>query len=165
MSPGKTTKKTTTKKSAAKKSAGATKSSGWSDVEKAAMKDHARELKAEARRGRNREAGERDLLAAIAEMKDPDRGMAQRIHAIVAEAAPMLAPKTWYGMPAWANAEGKVVCFFQAAAKFKARYATFGFSDSAAVDDGDMWPTSFALTKLTPAGEKQIAALLRRAAS
>ena len=153
-----TPKKAATKP--AKKSAATTKkSSGFTAAEKAAMKERAAELKAEA----NKADGEKILLAAIAKMKEPDRGMATRIHTLVMTSAPELMPKTWYGMPAWASREGKVVCFFQDAAKFKARYATLGFSDEARLDDGDVWPTSFALKKLTPAGEKMIATLVKKA--
>ena len=125
-----------------------TQSKGFSDEERAAMKERAQELKAEARRGKDRAAGESDVLAKIAEMPGPDRAMAKRLHAIVTAIAPDLMPKTWYGMPAYAR-DGKVVCFFQSAAKFNARYATFGFSDEANLDAGAMWPTSFALKKLT----------------
>ncbi|MEO7119335.1 MAG: DUF1801 domain-containing protein [Candidatus Limnocylindrales bacterium] len=132
--------------------------------ERDAMKERARELKAEARRGADRADGERDLLAKIAALPDPDRVMAQRIHAIVTENAPDLAPKTWYGMPAYAR-DGKVVCFFKAADKFKSRYATLGFEEDAQLDDGSMWATSWALTKLTPADESKIAALVKKAAS
>jgi uncharacterized protein YdhG (YjbR/CyaY superfamily) len=132
--------------------------------EQAAMKERARELKAEARADKDRAAGEQEVLAKIAEMPDADRAIAERIHAIVAAAAPALSPKTWYGMPAYAL-DGKVVCFFQSAAKFKTRYATFGFSDRANLDDGRMWPTAFALTELTPADEKRIAAVVKRAVS
>jgi uncharacterized protein YdhG (YjbR/CyaY superfamily) len=131
---------------------------GFSAAEKAAMKERARELKAEA----TREAGERALLEKIAEMKGADRGMAKRVHAIVKASAPDLAPKTWYGMPAYAS-DGKIVCFFQSAAKFDSRYATFGFTDEAAIDQGAMWPTSFALKELTDAEEKKIAALVKKA--
>ena len=128
------------------------------------MKERAQELKA-ARRGRAGKAdGESDVLAKIAEMPEPDRAMAERIHAIVKASAPDLAPKTWYGMPAYAK-DGKVVCFFQSAQKFKARYATLGFNDAANLDDGTMWPTAFALTKLTAADEARIAALVKKAAS
>jgi uncharacterized protein YdhG (YjbR/CyaY superfamily) len=134
----------------------------FSDEERAAMRERARELKAEARRGADREAGERDLLAKIAEMKETDRALAKRIHAIVTASAPDLEPKTWYGMPAYAR-DGKVVCFFQGAEKFKARYSTFGFSDEANLDKGAMWPTSFALTELTEAEEAKIAALVKKA--
>lgn len=133
--------------------------------EKAAMKERARELKAEARANKNRADGEKDLLEKIAEMPETDRAMAQRVHEIVTASAPDLMPKTWYGMPAYANQDGKVVCFFQSAAKFGARYATFGFNDSAHLDDGAMWPTAFALKKLTPADEARIAALVKKAAN
>jgi uncharacterized protein YdhG (YjbR/CyaY superfamily) len=136
---------------------------GFSDDERAAMAERARELKAEGRGGAAAD-GERDLLAKIAEMPEPDRAMATRIHAVVTKAAPSLSPKTWYGMPAYAR-DGKVVCFFQSAHKFKARYATFGFSDQAGLDDGAMWPTSFALKKLGRAEEAQIAALVQKAVS
>ena len=125
------------------------------------MKERARELKAQ----KSREAGESDLLEKIAEMPQSDRTMAEQIHAIVSATAPGLAPKTWYGMPAYANEDGKVVCFFKSADKFKERYATFGFNESATIDDGSMWATSFALTKLTPADEKKIAALVKKAVS
>ena len=127
------------------------------------MKARAQEMKAEARAKKNRAAGERDALAAIAAMPQPDRAMAERVHAIIADSAPDLWPKTWYGMPAYAK-DGKVVCFFQSAAKFTSRYATFGFSDEAKLDQGTMWPTSFALSELTPADEKKIAALVKKAA-
>jgi uncharacterized protein YdhG (YjbR/CyaY superfamily) len=138
------------------------KRASFSDDERAAMRERARELKAEARRGADREAGERDLLEKIAEMTGPDRAMAERLHAIVKTSAPDLEPKTWYGMPAYAK-DGKVVCFFQSAEKFKARYATFGFSDEANLDKGSMWPTSFALKELNAAEEAKIAALLKKA--
>ncbi len=138
----------------------------WTEDELAAMKEHAEELKAAARRGpgAGKADGERDLLAKIAEMPEADRAMAERLHAIVKASAPVLAPKTWYGMPAYAR-DGKVVCFFQSAAKFKARYATFGFNDTANLDDGTMWPTSFALTELTAADEARIGALVKKAVS
>jgi uncharacterized protein YdhG (YjbR/CyaY superfamily) len=135
---------------------------GFTPQEREAMKERAREQRAEARISKNRAEGERALLEKIAEMPEPDRSMAEGIHAIVTATAPDLLPKTWYGMPAYTK-DGKVVCFFQAAAKFEARYATFGFNDSANLDDGVMWPTSFALTELTPAAEKKIAALVKRA--
>jgi uncharacterized protein YdhG (YjbR/CyaY superfamily) len=138
------------------------KSEGFTAEERAAMKERARELKAEARRGKKRAEGESDVLAKIAEMPPSDRTMAERVHAIVKEAAPALSPKTWYGMPAYAK-DGKVVCYFQDAAKFKSRYATFGFNDDANLDDGNMWPTSFALTKLTAAEEKKLRALVEKA--
>jgi len=128
------------------------------------MRARARELKAEERASKNRAEGERDLLAAIDAMEEPDRAMAKRLHAIVEAAAPALWPKTWYGMPAYAK-DGKVVCFFQSAQKFNARYATFGFSDEANLDEGAMWPTSFALKELTAAEEKKIGALVRKAVS
>ena len=128
------------------------------------MKERAQELKAEARADRDRADGESDVLAKIAEMPGPDRAMAERIHAIVTASAPALSPKTWYGMPAYAK-DGKVVCFFQSAAKFNARYATFGFSDEANLDKGAMWPTSFALKELTAADEAKIGALVKRAVS
>lgn len=138
---------------------------GFTAEERAAMKERARELKAEARRKKQKEDGERDLLEKIAEMPEADRVLAERIHEIVKANAPSLLPKTWYGMPAYANADGKVVCFFQAAAKFNARYATFGFNDTANLDDGAMWPTAFALKELTAAEEARIAALVRKAVS
>ena len=138
---------------------------GFTAEEKAAMKERAKELKAEERANKDREAGESDLLAKIAEMPASDRSMATRIHAIVKASAPDLSPKTWYGMPAYANKDGKIVCFFQAAAKFNARYATFGFNDTANLDEGVMWPTSFALKELTAAEEKKIGALVKKAAS
>lgn len=141
------------------------KADGFTDDERAAMKERARELKAEARLSKNREAGESDLLTKIAEMPEPDRAMATRLHEIVKENAPALMPKTWYGMPAYANEEGKIVCFFQSAAKFGARYATFGFNDSANLDDGAMWPVTFALKALTAEGEAKIGALVKQAAS
>lgn len=131
----------------------------FSADERAAMKERARELKA----GADREDGLRDLLAKIADMPDSDRVMAERIHAIVTATAPDLAPKTWYGMPAYAR-DGKLICFFKSADKFKSRYATFGFEENAKLDDGSMWATSWALTKLTPADEKAIAELVKKAA-
>ena len=150
--------KTDTKKSASKSS------SGFTADEKAAMKARALELKAEAKASKNREEGEKTLLAAIAQMKDAnDRSMCKRIHEIVTAVAPDLMPKTWYGMPAYANAEGKVICFFQAASKFGVRYATFGFQPDAKIDDGNMWAASFALIKLTSAEETKITALVKKA--
>jgi uncharacterized protein YdhG (YjbR/CyaY superfamily) len=134
------------------------KSDGFTAEEKAAMRERARELKAQ----KGKADGERDVLAKIDEMEEPDRAMATRLHELVKATAPDLAPRTWYGMPAYAR-DGKVVCFFQSAQKFKSRYATFGFSDRANLDDGDMWPTSFALKSLGPAEEKRIVALLERA--
>ena len=126
------------------------------------MKERARELKAEARADKNRAAGERDLLAKIAEMQESDRAMAERLHAIVTASAPALSPKTWYGMPAYAR-DGKVVCYFQSAQKFDSRYATFGFSDEANLDEGAMWPTAFALKELTAADEARIGKLVKKA--
>ncbi|HWM20753.1 MAG TPA: DUF1801 domain-containing protein [Ilumatobacteraceae bacterium] len=137
-------------------------SKGFTDAERLAMKERAQELKAEARRDANRADGERAVLAKIAEMPEPDRTIGERLHAIVTASAPELSPKTWYGMPAYAN-DGKIVCFFQSAHKFNARYATFGFNDAANLDDGAMWPTSFALKELTPAEEARIGALVKKA--
>ncbi len=139
-------------------------SEGFSDEERAAMKERAQELKAEARRGprADKTDGESALLAKIAEMPEPDRTMATRLHAIIKAGAPSLSPKTWYGMPAYAR-DGKVVCFFQSAQKFKSRYATFGFSDEANLDEGAMWPTAFALKELTPTAEARIAGLVKKA--
>jgi uncharacterized protein YdhG (YjbR/CyaY superfamily) len=155
MAEKKTAKKTAT-------STGAHK--GFTADERAAMKARAQELKAEARANKNRADGERDLLGAIAAMKGKDRAMAKRLHEIITESAPDLWPKTWYGMPAYAK-DGKVVCFFKSAAKFKSRYATFGFEEAASIDADTMWPTSFALTELTAADEKKIAALVKKAVS
>jgi uncharacterized protein YdhG (YjbR/CyaY superfamily) len=138
------------------------KSGGFTAEEQAAMRERAQELKADARASKNRAAGESDLLAKIAEMPEPDRSMAARLHEIVTECAPDLMPKTWYGMPAYAR-DGKIVCFFQSAAKFNARYATFGFNDTAHLDEGNMWPTSFALKALTAAEEARIVALVKKA--
>jgi len=148
-----------TTKTAAKRT---TATKGFTDDERAAMKARAQELKAEARANKDKAAGERDLLAAIADMKGSDRAIAKRLHAIVTASAPDLWPKTWYGMPAYAK-DGKVVCFFKSAAKFKSRYATFGFEEAANIDAGAMWPTSWALTELTAADEKKIAALVKKA--
>jgi len=138
----------------------AKKPKGFSAEERAAMKERAQELKA----AKGKADGESALLAKIAEMSEPDRSMAKRLHALIKTSAPALSPKTWYGMPAYAR-DDKVVCFFQSADKFKARYATLGFSDTAKLDDGAMWPTSFALKELTAAGEAQIAALVKKAVS
>ena len=153
-----------TRKSA--KSTGATSkaSKRFTDEERAAMRERAREMKAEARRGADKAAGESDVLAEIAEMRGTDRVMAERLHAIVKASAPTLSPKTWYGMPAYAK-DGKVVVFFQSAQKFKARYATLGFNDAANLDKGAMWPTAFALKELTSAEEAKIGALVKRAVS
>ena len=141
-------------------------SQGFTDEERAAMKERAQELKAAARRGprAGKADGEHDVLAKIAEMPEPDRAMAERLHVIIKASAPVLSPRTWYGMPAYAL-DGKVVCFFQSAQKFKTRYATFGFSDAANLDDGAMWPTSFALETLTAAAEARIGALVKKAVS
>jgi uncharacterized protein YdhG (YjbR/CyaY superfamily) len=136
----------------------------WTAEERAAMKEHARELKAAAKKGRTREDGEAEIRAKIAEMPEADRVIAERFHAIVSEVAPDLVPRTWYGMPAYAK-DGKVLCYFQAAAKFKARYATIGFDEVANLDDGTMWPTSWAVTKLTKADEEKVAALVKQAVS
>ena len=135
-------------------------SEGFTAEERAAMRERAQELKS----ARRKADGESDVLAKIAEMSPPDRAKAERIHALVKASAPALSPRTWYGMPAYAR-DGKVVCFFQSAQKFKTRYATFGFSDKANLDEGAMWPTSFALTELTAAEEKRIGALVKKAVS
>ena len=139
---------------------------GFTDEERAAMRERAQELKAAARRGprADKADGEGDVLAKIAEMPEPDRAMAERLHVIIKASGPALSPRTWYGMPAYAM-DGKVVCFFQSAQKFKTRYATFGFSDAAKLDEGAMWPTAFALEKLTPAEESRIGALVKKAVS
>ena len=152
--------KKATQKSTKSTTASGTKSKGFTDEERAAMKERAQELKAEARE--NKADGESAVLAKIAEMPEPDRAMATRLHAIIKASAPALSPKTWYGMPAYAK-DGKVVCFFQSAQKFKSRYATFGFSDEANLDEGAMWPTSFALKELTAAEEAKIGALVKKA--
>ncbi|MFC9997298.1 iron chaperone [Nocardia sp. NPDC127526] len=151
---------------AAQKSAENQNSAGFSAEERAAMKEHAAELKTAARRGAKatRADGENDVLGKIAEMPESDRAIAERIHAIIKENAPDLAPKLYYGMPAYAK-DGKVLCFFQAAAKFKTRYATFGFNDIANIDDGTLWPTAFGITKLTAADEATIADLVKKAVS
>jgi uncharacterized protein YdhG (YjbR/CyaY superfamily) len=158
-SPQKSAKGTTTTKE---------KSRGFTDEERAAMKERARELKADARRdARGKKAradGERDVLEKIAAMAEPDRAMAKRLHSIVKASAPDLSPRTWYGMPAYAK-DGKVVCFFQSAQKFKTRYATFGFSDKANLDEGAMWPVAFALKELTATEEARIVALVKKAVS
>jgi uncharacterized protein YdhG (YjbR/CyaY superfamily) len=157
MSPDKIT---TRKASATGKSA-----TGFTDEERAAMKARAQELKAEARASKDKAEGETALLAKIAEMPEPDRTMAERLHAIVKANAPDLSPKTWYGMPAYANKDGKIVCFFQSAQKFNARYATFGFNDTANLDEGNLWPVAFALKALTAADEARIGALVKKAVS
>jgi len=158
--------KKATQKSAKSTPAGNEKSEGFTDEERAAMKERAQEMKAEARRGprADKEDGESAVLAKIAEMPEPDRAMAQRLHAVIKASAPALSAKTWYGMPAYAK-DGKVVCFFQSAQKFKSRYATFGFSDEANLDEGAMWPTAFALKELTAAEEAKIGALVKKAVS
>jgi uncharacterized protein YdhG (YjbR/CyaY superfamily) len=170
MSQGKRTTQKVTQKSAtpalaggARESTTATgkKSKGFTAEEKAAMKERARELKSEGRKA----DGENDVLAKIAEMPEPDRAIASRLHAIIKASAPALAPKTWYGMPAYASKDGKVVCFFTAASKFNSRYASFGFNDTANLDEGAMWPTSFALKELTAAAEARISALVKKAVS
>jgi len=149
----------------AQRKAGKKSAETFTKEEREAMRERARELKAEARRSASRADGERDLQEKIAEMPRADRALAKRIHEIVTKSAPGLLPKTWYGMPAYANDDGKVVCFFQSADKFKSRYATFGFNADAKLDEGSMWATSFALTKLTAADEKRIAALVKKAVS
>ena len=151
-----------TQKSAKSTTATDKPSKGFSADERAAMKERAKELKAEARANKDKAEGESDVLAKIAEMPESDRAMAERLHAIIKASAPDLSPRTWYGMPAYAK-DGKVVCFFQSADKFKARYATFGFNDAANLDEGAMWPTSFALKKLTPADEATIGKLVKKA--
>jgi len=147
------------KKPAKRSASRGAKSKGFTAEERAAMKERAKELKLEAQKA----DGEKTLLAKVAEMPKADRTIAKNIHALVKKNAPDLLPKTWYGMPAYANEDGKVVCYFQSADKFKSRYATFGFNDNANLDQGEMWPTSFAVKKLTAAEEKKIAALLRKA--
>jgi hypothetical protein len=158
--------KKSTQPSAKSSTAIGEKSRGFTDEERAAMRERAQELKAEARRGprADKADGEGAVLAKIAEMRGPDRAMAKRLHGIIKASAPALLPKTWYGMPAYAK-DGKVVCFFQSAEKFKARYATFGFSDEANLAEGAMWPTSFALKELTAAEEARIGALVKKAVS
>ena len=156
MSPKKGTQKSAKSTTATNK-----RSKGFTAEEKAAMKERAKELKAE----KSRAEGEEDLLAKIAEMKGSDRAMAKRVHEIVEATAPNLVPRTWYGMPAYRNEDDKVVCFFKNAGKFKSRYATLGFNDAANLDAGNMWPTEFALKKLTPAEEKKVSALVKKAVS
>jgi uncharacterized protein YdhG (YjbR/CyaY superfamily) len=159
MSPKKNTQKSAKSTTATNK-----KSEGFTDEEKAAMKERAKELKAEARANKKKADGESDVLAKIAEMSEPDRAMAERLHALIKASAPALSPKTWYGMPAYAK-DGKVVCFFQSAQKFKTRYATFGFSDTANLDEGDLWPVAFALKALTATEEARIVELVKKAVS
>jgi uncharacterized protein YdhG (YjbR/CyaY superfamily) len=158
MSPKKTTQKS------AKTSPAAKPAKGFTDDEKSAMKNRARELKAEARANQDKEEGEKAALEAIAAMQEPDRAMAKKLHAIIKASAPALMAKTWYGMPAYAK-DGKIVCFFQTKHKFNTRYSTFGFNDAANLDDGAMWPVAFALQSLTAAEESRIAALVKKAAS
>jgi uncharacterized protein YdhG (YjbR/CyaY superfamily) len=148
------------------KSATSTSATGFTDEERAAMKERARELKASARRGQraDKEDGEDAVLAKLAELRESDRALGERLHALIMASAPALSPRLWYGMPAYAK-DGKVVCFFQSAQKFNARYATLGFNDSANLDDGAMWPTAFALTELTAADEARIGALVKKAVS
>ena len=159
MSPKKETQKSTQSAAASNE-----ESNGFTDEERAAMKERAKELKAEARANKNKAEEESDVLAKIAEMPEADRVMAERIHAIIKASAPALAPKTWYGMPAYAR-DGKIVCFFQSAQKFNARYATLGFNDIANLDEGAMWPTAFALKELTAAEEARISELVKKAVS
>jgi uncharacterized protein YdhG (YjbR/CyaY superfamily) len=153
-----------TQQSAQRTTASGKTSKGFTDEERAAMKERAKELKAEARATKNKAEAESAVLAKIAEMPEPDRVMGERIHAIVKASAPVLSPKLWYGMPAYAR-DGKIVCFFQSAEKFNSRYATLGFNEDANLDDGAMWPTSFALNELTAAEEATIAALVKKAVS
>ena len=153
-----------TQKSAKRSTANDKKSKGFTDEERGAMRERAQELKADARRAKSKADGESDVLAKIAAMQEPDRAMAERLHAIVKASAPTLSPRTWYGMPAYAK-DGKVVCFFQSAQKFKTRYATFGFSDKANLDEGAIWPVAFALKELTATEEARIVALVKKAVS
>lgn len=159
MNPKKETQKSTKNSTAINK-----KSNGFTDEERAAMKERAKELKAEASANKKKEEGERDVFEKIAEMPESERTMAKRLHKIITESAPDLWPKTWYGMPAYAK-DGKVVCFFQSAQKFKTRYATFGFQQEANLDDGAMWPVAFALKELTATEEARIVALVKKAVS
>jgi len=159
MSPKKDTQKSANSTTAIDK-----ETTGFTDEERAAMKERARELKAAARADKNKADGESDVLAKIAEMSEPDRSMAKRLHAIIKASAPALSPKTWYGMPAYAK-DGKVVCFFQGAQKFNTRYPTFAFSDTANLDEGAMWSTAFALKELTATEEARISALVKKAVS
>ena len=154
-----------TKKSAKSTTAVNKKSKGFTDEEKAAMRNRAQELKAEARANKNKAEGESAVLAAIAAMPEPESTMAKRLHAIIRASGPALSPKTWYGMPAYTNKDGKVVCFFQSAKKFNTRYASFGFNDTANLDEGALWPVAFALKELTAAGEAKIGALVKKAVS
>jgi uncharacterized protein YdhG (YjbR/CyaY superfamily) len=164
MNQGKSTTKKATQKSAKSTTAIGKTVKGFTDEERAAIKNRAQELKAEARSNKDKAEGESAVLAAIAAMQEPDRAMAKRLHAIIKASAPALSPKTWYGMPAYAK-DGKVVCFFQSAQKFNTRYATFGFSDTANLDEGALWPVAFALKELTAAEEAKIGALVKKAVS
>ncbi len=159
MSPKKETQESANSATAINK-----KSNGFTDEEQAAMKARAQELKAEARMNKDKAEGESAVLAAIAAMQEPDRALAERLHAIIKASAPALSPKTWYGMPAYAK-DGKVVCFFQAAQKFNTRYATFGFNETANLDEGALWPVAFALKELTATEEERIIALVKKAVS
>ncbi|CAN7464110.1 iron chaperone [Knoellia sp. LjRoot47] len=161
--PAKKTSTATKKATATKATATKAKSDGFSADERAAMKERAKELRAEAKGAKDREKGEADLLAKIDEMPEADKVLAEAIHAIVTEHAPQLMPRTWYGMPAYADADGKAVCFFKAASKFGARYAELGFNEQARLDDGSMWPTAYAITTLSKADEKLIATLVTKA--
>jgi uncharacterized protein YdhG (YjbR/CyaY superfamily) len=165
MNQGKSTARKATQKSAKGTTAIGKTSKGFSAEERAAMKERAKELKAEALANKNKAEGESDVLAKIAEMPAPDRTIAKRLHGIIKASAPALSPKTWYGMPAYANEDGKIVCFFTSAHKFNTRYATFGFNDVANLDEGAMWPTSFALKELSAAEEARIVALVKKAVS
>lgn len=162
MTVKKTEKRAKVAKPAASEGVGRN-SSGFTDAERAAMKERARELKAEARAGRDKADAERTVLAKIAEMPQPDRALGERLHAIVRTTAPDLAPRLWYGMPAYANRRGKVVCFLQPATKFKTRYASFAFTDEANLDEGNMWPVAFAMKSLTAAEEARIRSLVKNA--
>ena len=168
MSSKKDTQKSAAPAKAGGSKAGATVASknvkGFTDEERAAMKARAQELKAEARANKDKAEGEKAVLTAIAALQEPDRSMAERLHAIIKASAPALSPRTWYGMPAYAK-DGNVVCFFQSAQKFKTRYATLGFSDKANLDEGSIWPTSYALKELTAAEEARVAALVKKAVS
>ena len=160
MSPKKDTQKSAKSTAATSKT-----STGFTDEEKAAAKARVQELKAEARANKDKAAGESAALAAIAALQEPDRALAKRLHTIITASAPALWPKTWYGMPAYATKDGKVVCFFQSAQKFKTRYATLGFNDTANLDEGAMWPVAYALKKLTATEEARIRALVKKAVS
>jgi uncharacterized protein YdhG (YjbR/CyaY superfamily) len=164
MNQGKSTTKKDTQKSAKSTTATGKTSKGFTDEERAAMKERAKELKAEARAGKDKAAGESAVLAAIDAMPEPDRAMGERLHAVIKASAPALSPKLWYGMPAYAK-DGKVVCFFQGAHKFNTRYATFGFNETANLDEGNLWPVAFALKELTAAEEAKIGALVKKAVS